>query len=79
MSEQLFWIGLGFLVFTLGAWLVKLIDQAMLRGEVEFHMRHEGAQNALCARALLAIRGHRLDKRTRDALTVWLAGQDGGQ
>lgn len=61
------------LFIALVAWvIVRAVVRSELREKAERFMNKESAREA---RTLLAIHGHRLDKHTRDALTVWLAGQ----
>jgi hypothetical protein len=62
---------LGVLALT---WLIiRAIVRHELRSDVAWCMNYREVTKA---RTLLALHGHRLDRRTRDALTVWLAEHD---
>lgn len=81
MTEPMFWASLALICAVVITWAGRAFMRAERRGEVESIMR-DGSHYAIQrGRALLACRGHLLDKRTRDALTVWLAEHDseGGQ
>ena len=82
MSAALFWfVSLG-VAFAIGVLASTLWDIWTLRIKVEDLMQTVPGstwwKHRLCeGRALLALRGHRMTKRTRDALTVWLAEHEG--
>lgn len=71
----MFWTALAVLCGFVVSWAVGAFIRAERRSEVESIMRDGSSYATQRGRALLAIRGHLLDRRTRDALTVWLAEQ----
>jgi len=65
----------GFVGFWLGRAIFKAINEANIRSEAKRWMTEGKVERA---RILLSLYGHRMDKHTREALTVWLAERGEG-
>lgn len=67
--------------FMAGVFYSAVWDWFELRFHVQAAMKYDPSLSSFRhvvreARVLLALQGHRMSKRTRDALTVWLAEHD---